>query len=137
MLRQLVIEALRNIGSSRTCRSSVLNFPGTAAGNAFVLTCTSNDAVDALVYLAVVLAIPVREYLVAIDIAEGAITLTDVAPVSCEKSEETYGGTTVQRARALLIETYSHDIAMSLGDLFAHFDRLSDNFPSRMNGNRS
>src|SRR4051812_28912431 len=125
------------MGSSSTCRSSVLNFPRTAAGNSFVLACTSHDAVNALVHLAVVLAIPVREYFVAIDIAEGAISLADVAPVPCEKSEETYGGTTVQRARTPLIETYSHDIAMSLGDLFAHFDRLSDNFPSRMNGNRS
>src|SRR3954470_15273641 len=116
------------MGSSSTCRSRILNFPGTAAGNSLVLACPSNDAIDALVHFAVVLTIPVREYLVSINVAERAITLANVAPVSCKKREETYGGTTVQRARPLLIETYPYDVAMPLGDLFAHFDGLSDHF---------
>src|SRR3954462_11389140 len=129
MLRQLVIKALRNVGSSSTCRSRVLDFPGTAASNSFVLSCASHDAIDALIYFAVVLSIPVREYLIAIDVAKGAVTLTDVAPVSCEKREETYGGPAVQRAGPFLIETYPDDVAMPLGNLVAHFDWLSDDFP--------
>jgi hypothetical protein len=127
-LWQLVVESL--CASGGPWSTGIPTFPRPATGDSFEFTRTSRNPVDPLVISAIITAVPIRKDSVAVCVAECAVTLANVASISCEKGEEADGRTAMQRARTLVIEAHSHYIAVPLRDFVGHNDRLSDQFPT-------